>query len=150
MKIPQSIKDRYFYRNYVDSCIRKGKPYVDEKTFIATVKASCNVMAGVLITEGRVTFPGTIFTLDLRREKKPVRDLLAMRGTDGKTIIYNFNEHTFGYTAKFGINDHGLKKRSYYIFKKSTKLKEILVKYLKSDPRNILKYRIQFTKYDNQ
>ncbi len=143
MVITSTLNESYFYKNYVEQCRRKNKPYVSQKEFMKTIKAYTNVMAGVLITEGRVIFPGTIFGLDLRREKKSVTDLLAMKSTNGhEPEILNFNEHSFGYSASFGIVDHGIKKANFYSFKKSFKTKKAIVQYLKSDPRNILKYRI--------
>lgn len=150
MKIVPTIRENIMYKNYVEKCIRHNKPYSSFEDYLKVIKAYTNVLAGVLIVEGRATLAGTILTVELRREKKSVVDMLAMKQTTGKEpFIYNFNEHTFGYSASFGINDHGVKKGVYYKYSKTVKLKQILVKYLKSDPRRILKYRILNRKTDD-
>jgi hypothetical protein len=151
MVIAGTVDPNYFYKNYVEYCIRNNKPYGTKEEFLKVIKQYTNVMAGVLITEGRVTFPGTIFTIDLAREKKRVVDITTVKQWGKSNIpVFNFNEHTFGYSASFGINDHGLKKAKPYKFYKSTKLKNALIKFLKSDPRNILKYRIKNPRKDDQ
>ena len=129
------------YKLYVASCKSTKKTPVSKEVHKQILDTYGEVLQEVLVEEGHVTLCGTILKMIIYREKGYSTE--HKQSKIYKTLVLNFNEHTFGWIASIIWDDFGLKKKKNYLFKRSEYLADKVSSRLFSDPKHILTYQLK-------